>query len=330
VGLYFLWDILRVNANRQTAIRRTIWFSVAVAAGCVAVAAVNNHLYGSPLRSGYEPLDALYALANAGPNLDRYPRWLMQSETPFICLALAAPLFVRQRSNLRHVRMLAGRDVALLCAFAATVCVSYLFYRPFGRDEWTYLRFLLPAYPALLVLAVSVTIESLRRVTARETMARAAAAVLCLTLAAWMARESIQRGALTARVVEQRYVDVGRFVDAMLPTNSIFIAKLHAGSIRYYSHRLTMNYEWLEQRWLDEAVKELTARGYHPFIALEEDEEAPFRDRFAPLNALARLDWPPMAERREIVRVRIYDPADRDRFLRGERIATRSIEPARR
>jgi hypothetical protein len=330
VGLYFLWGVVRVDADRQPAIRRTIWFGVAVAAGCVAVATVNNHLYGSPLRSGYEPLGALYALANAGPNLDRYPRWLIQSETPFICLALAAPLFVRHRFKRSTARTLASPEVALLCAFAAAVCLSYLFYRPFGRDEWTYLRFLLPAYPALLVLAVSVAIEALRRVTPRDITARTAAAVLCLALAAWMARESIRRGALTARVAEQRYVDVGRFVDAMLPTNSIFIAKLHAGSIRYYSHRLTMNYEWLEQRWLDEAVKELTARGYHPFIALEEDEEGPFRERFAAVNALARLDWPPMAERRQIVRVRIYDPADRDRFLRGERIATKSIEPARR
>jgi hypothetical protein len=329
IGLFFVWDVFRANSERDSAVRRSLWFGIAAAAGCVAVAVVNNHLYGSPLRSGYEPLGALYAVANVGSNLDRYPRWLMQSETPFVCLALAAPLFVRRRSNRRNGRPFAPWHVALLCAFVTAVCLSYLFYRPFGRDEWTYLRFLLPAYPALLVLAVAVTIETMRRVTARQHVVTAAAAIVCLALAGWMARESIRRGALMARVAEQRYVDVGRFIGTMLPTNSVFIAKLHAGSIRYYSNRLTMNYEWLEPRWLDEAVKELTARGYHPFIALEEDEEAPFRDRFAALNTLARLDWPPIAERGETVRVRIYDPADRDRFRRGGRIATRSIERAR-
>jgi hypothetical protein len=148
-------------------------------------------------------------------------------------------------------------------------------------------------------------------------------------LAAWLARESIRRGAFMARPVERRYVDVGRFIEATFPSNSIFVARLHAGSIRYYSGRLTMNYDWLEPRWLDDAMRELTARGYHPFIAIEEGEEPGFRDRFGSLNALGHLDWPPVAERREPVRVQIYDPADRPRFERGEIIQTRAIPRAR-
>jgi hypothetical protein len=330
VGLFYLWRVVRADASRVAATRRALWFALAAGAGCLAVAAVNDHLYGSPLRSGYESLDALYALGNAGANLDRYPRWLLQSETPFMLLAIAAPWFAGRRGGERGARPLAPDAVALLILFVAVVFASYLFYRPFGRDEWTYLRFLLPAYPVLLVLAVAVTGEALRRAIGREAAATAATAFVCVALAGWMARESIRRGGLVAREAEQRYVDVGRFIDATLPTNSVFVAKLHAGSIRYYSHRLTMNYEWLEQRWLDEAVSDLTRRGYHPFIVLEEGEEAPFRERFVALNSLALLDWPPIAERRQAVRVRIYDPADRPRFQRGERIATRSIERGRR
>jgi hypothetical protein len=45
---------------------------------------------------------------------------------------------------------------------------------------------------------------------------------------------------------------------------------------------------------------------------------------------LGRLDWPAAAERREPIRVRIYDPADRERFQRGEMIPTQTIERARR
>ena len=70
---------------------------------------------------------------------------------------------------------------------------------------------------------------------------------------------------------------------------------------------------------------ELTVRGYHPFIVVEAEEEPGFRERFGALNALGTLDWPPMAERFDPVRVRIYDPLDRDRFRRGERITTRPI-----
>lgn len=328
VGLFFVWRVVSESADRRRAVVHLVLFVLAAVPGCLVVAAINNHLYGSALRSGYEPLNALYALANAGPNLDRYPRWLMQTETPFILLALAAPVYGRASSKCQ-TPPLAAKHVALLLSFVLVVVLSYLFYRPFGREDWTYLRFLLPAYPPLFILAVAVTIETARRIVVGKWAAAAAAVTICIALSGWLAHDSVQRGALMARLVERRYVDVGRYIEAMLPSNSVFIAKLHAGSIRYYSGRLTMHYEWLERRWLDQAVKELSSRGYHPFIALEEGEEAPFRERFGSLNALGLLDWPPIAERSEPVRVRIYDPRDRARFQSGETIQTRSIERAR-
>ena len=58
---------------------------------------------------------------------------------------------------------------------------------------------------------------------------------------------------------------------------------------------------------------------------LEEAEETWFRDQFAEWNALGRLDWPAMVERSEPIRVHIYDPADRERFLAGDAIATWDI-----
>jgi hypothetical protein len=330
VGLFWVWRVFRRDKNGRRAAMPLVLFVGAAVPGCLAVAAINQLLYGSSLASGYEPLDALYALANAGPNLDRYPRWLMQTQTPFICLALASPFYSRACRDRQESGSLAADHVVLLLSFAAVVFLSYLFYRPFGREEWTYLRFLLPAYPPLLVLAVAVTVETLGRMIARDGARTAAVLIVCVTLAGWQARASVQRGAFAARLIERRYVDVGRYIEVALPSNSVFIAKLHSGSIRYYSERLTLYYDRLERRWLDDAVTELRARGFHPLIALEEDEEASFRERFEALNALGRLDWPAMAERREPVRVRIYDPADRERFQRGDTIQTQSIERVRR
>jgi len=329
VGLFHVW---RVVQGRADAARGLVLFTGAAVPGCMAVAAINQYLYGSPLSSGYEPFNVLYALTNAGPNLDRYPRWLMQTQTPFIALAVAAPLFSRSGSD-EHgpgpVRL--RRDhVVLLLSFATVVMLSYLFYRPYGREEWEYLRFLLPAYPPLLVLAVAVTIEIAGTTRARAAVRAVAVLTVCILLAGWQAAESVKRGALAARLVDRRYVDVGRFIDVVLPSNSVVFASLHAGSIRYYSGRQTVNYERLERRWLDEAIAELRRRGSQPFIALEEGEMPTFRERFSDLNELGRLDWPPMAERREPIRVRIYDPADRDRAQRGETVQTQAIPPARR
>jgi hypothetical protein len=322
LGVCWVWRAFRGADRGRRAILPFALFAGAALPGCLAVASINQYLYGSPLRSGYEPVEVLYQLANAGPNLDRYPRWLMQTQTPFILLALAAPFFADRRG---------GRQRSwLLLSFAVVVLLSYLFYLPFGREEWIYLRFLLPAYPPLLVLSVAVTIETLSVAIARERASTAAALIVCVALAGWQARTSIERGALSARLVERRYADVGRYIDVMLPSNGVFIASVHAGSIRYYSGRLTLNYDRLQPRWLDDAVVELRSRGLHPFIAVEVDEERLFRERFAELNALGRLDWPPIAERREPIPVRIYDPADRARFQRGETIDTQAIPLVRR
>jgi hypothetical protein len=325
VGLFHVWRVVR---GRKAAVMSLALFTGAAVPGCLAVAAINHSLYGSPFRSGYE-LDALYAFTNAGPNLDRYPRWLMQTQTPFIALALAAPFFSRAGGRQMPARL--QRDhVVLLLSFAAVVMLSYLFYKPYGREEWEYLRFLLPAYPPLLVLAVAVTVETFHAVIPRVALRSSAALTACILLAAWQARASVERGALAARLVDRRYVDVGRYVDVVLPSNSVVIASLHAGSIRYYSGRQTLNYDRLERRWLDEAVAELRRRGLHPFIALEEGEVPSFRERFEEMNMLGRLDWPPMAERSEPIRVRIYDPADQERAGRGETVETRTIPLAKR
>jgi hypothetical protein len=39
--------------------RRLAWFALGVAPGCVAVAVLNHHLYGSPMRSRYGSLPGL-------------------------------------------------------------------------------------------------------------------------------------------------------------------------------------------------------------------------------------------------------------------------------
>jgi hypothetical protein len=302
--------VIAFMAGRHDVVRRLALFACGVVPGCVALAAINWCLYGSPFRSGYAELHTLYAWSNAMPNLDRYPRWFVSSETPFMCLAFAAP-------------WLAGRNrrrAVLLLTFAAIVFVSYLFYRPFGRDDAEYLRFLLPAYPALIVLSVAVVFAASRRLPIRR--GTAAAVIACSVVAALSARTSAERHIFDLRDVESRYADVGRYVAQAMPRDALFISGLHCGSIRYYSDRLTLRYDLLQPGWLDEAVRTLGSKGYHPYIALEQGEEPDFQRQFSGRSELARLDWPPVAERRDPVRVRIYDPADRARFLAGDGVVT--------
>ena len=157
-----LWQAARADPRAARALRRVVLFAAGAVPGGVAIGALQNYLYGSPLRSGYEEFSALFAWANAAPNLKQYPRWLIATQTPIVCLALAAPWFPRIRRG------------GLLLAWVAVVFFCYLFYVPFGADDWSYLRFLLPAYPALIVLSVASALELIDRVTARQAVRLAA------------------------------------------------------------------------------------------------------------------------------------------------------------
>jgi hypothetical protein len=75
----------------------------------------------------------------------------------------------------------------------------------------------------------------------------------------------------------------------------------------------------LDPGWLDRATAYIRTRGYQPYLLFEGWEEPLFRQRFAG-NAIARLDWPPAAE--IAGQVRLYRFEDRERYLKGDGVAT--------
>jgi hypothetical protein len=279
---------------------------VGLAPGCLLLGLFQFLWYGSPLRSGYGELEFLFAWANVPVNLARYSRWLLETETPFVLLALASP-FV---SRLRSVSSNAAR-VSLIGACSAIVLVvvgSYLPYRPF--EAWSYLRFLLPALPSLLMLSAAVAILCLRRLPG--TLGPVALALMVASLVVFGLRTATDREAFALRQMEQRYVEAAGWVVHHLPDRAVVLTFQHSGSLRYYSGRLTLRWDQLEPQWLDRAVAFLRQRGYAPYILLESGEEASFRRQFAGTSGLAALDWKPVATLSSTgsSTVRIYDPAD--------------------
>jgi hypothetical protein len=94
---------------------------------------------------------------------------------------------------------------------------------------------------------------------------------------------------------ERKYSDVGRFVARELPPRAVLISLQHSGSVRYYSDRLTLRYDWLDSGWLDRAVAYLQSTGSEPYLLLEEFEVTEFRDKFKGQKTVAALDAPPIA-----------------------------------
>jgi hypothetical protein len=223
---------------------------------------------------------------------------MSQTHTFAWVLALAAPV------------LLPGPLSALFLSLFAVNVASYLPYVVF--DDWSFLRFLLPSIPLLLVLAVAVIDAVCRRI--RPVFATPVVAVAAAVLALLFVREARDRDAFRLQRLEARYERAGTFVGRRLPANAIVITSWQSGSVRFYGHRQTLVWDGLDPAWLDRAIGFVRARGLEPYLLFETWEEPIFRRRFAS-SPIGALDWPPMAE--VASQVRICRPDDRERYARG-------------
>jgi hypothetical protein len=278
---------------------RVLAFSASVVLAALFIAAVNRTLYGSPFVSGYGRTSSLYALAHFRTNVLQFATWLTESESVGVLLALCPLLSKRCRGG-----WLTWRTGLPLAAFAAIGCASYLFYLPF--DQWWYLRFLLPVFPILFLMLAAAVVTLSRAVPVRS--AAAVLVVILGLLTAYRLAFVSTREFLKLGYGEQRYIAVGQFIDRVLPANAVVLSMQHSGSIRYYSGRLTIRYDVFSPERFPSVIGWLQARGYRPYILLEDWEEEKYRARFGTDNALARLEIRVLAEMTQPVRIRLYDP----------------------
>ena len=236
---------------------------------------INTLLYGGPLSTGYGSLFELYSLSSLPLNVRNYVVWLVQTQTPLILLALV-PLFVR-RALREGGAGLSPR--ACLAAIVGLTFLSYLFYATF--DHWFYLRFLLPAYPALFVLlaaAIRWLALKLPRRSRACRLPRSYARRWCRSASMSARREGI----FNVASYEQRHIRAAREVASRTPADAVVLSVQHSGSVRYYANRITLRYDWLEDGALDAALRDLAAKGRRAYLVVDDWEEKEFRARFSP------------------------------------------------
>jgi hypothetical protein len=198
------------------------------------------------------------------------------------------------------------------------VVAVYLFYRPL--PEWWYLRFLLPALPLLIVLAMSAVVFASRR-----TMVLVPVTLIVVTYAMTSAA---MRDAWELMNLERRFRTAGAVARERFDSRAVFMTVWESGSVRYHATREAVLWDSLEPASLDAAVNWLSSTGREPFIMVEEWEEPLFRERFADHSVYGRLDWPPAFDIER--RVKVFKPADRARYFGGESVPTEFVWPDRR
>jgi 4-amino-4-deoxy-L-arabinose transferase-like glycosyltransferase len=306
------------DGMRRVAWARVAWFVVGAIPGPLAVAWIQQSLYGSPLASGYGSVQDLYARPHFAPNLRLYATWLWETHGIFIFFPIAAPLvWLRGGSASAATRAI----VAFTMIFTAALFAAYVFYLEF--DNWTFTRFLLPAIPLLLLVSVWMVLASVRGAPAAGALAVIGLGLLAVS---WVRRD-VDLELLRTRRVERRYLDAAAYVAGHSGPDTFVLSLQHSGSLRYHAGRKTVRYDQLEPYSLDEAILAMQQMHRPPLIVLEAWEVPRFKQRFAG-QRWGALDWPPAAATNTDPVIRVYDPADRDRHLENVPVVTTPI-PAR-
>lgn len=305
VAAVVLITLLVLQRGRE---RRAVLFFLAGTMPAIAFLLVLNQiLYGGPFGSGYGNASALFSVSFLRTNVTQLLTRIYETQTLFPVLALLAPFVFVDRARLLAWSLLAA---------AAAVITMYLFYRPF--PEWWYLRFELLAVVLLLVVASAVAVNLAQRANMGGVIPLVAVVLAILGM-----RVAADRQVFRLQALEGRYRETAALVRDRLPENAMLITVWQSGSVRFHAGREAVLWDSLDPAWLDRAVVWLREQGRVPYILLERAEERAFRDRFRAASQLGALDWPPRFDMGR--QTRIYDPADRARYLRGESYATENI-----
>jgi len=292
--------------NRASLLRGGFFFApVAItAAGFVYL---QQTLFGAATRTGYGPVESLFAVDNVWRNLARYPRWAMFVQSALLLLALAGPLLLhRGVVSGRIDRSRATRMACSALVIFAVLQVQYLLYLVF--DDWVYFRFLLPALPFVLVLqAVSLVAIAQR---APSSLRALAVLILAVLVASWGVGRARSLGAFALQDSERRYLAVTEFTST-LPPNSVYVTLQYAGSLWYYRAVPLLRWDWINTSEIDPAVDELTARQRHVYAVIDDWELPILRERYAGTRFVTRFARPVFeAGLPGGIKAQIYDVTD--------------------
>ncbi len=227
--------------------------------------AYNFTAYGHPLRTGYALIGLHTALTTAGfgVRFSHYAYWLAMTLSPLVLLG-----WLGVAANWRvHWRVR-----ALLIAWFGAFLIFYACYDVY--EAWWYTRFLLPAYPAIILgalLTARDVVDVLKARIAKHYRAAFGAAASIILLAAPLGFEQrhIRRFNVTGIGVEESVIPAScRWADQTLPTEALVLSMQMSGALKFYTQRPIVRWdlaappEW--QLLKDRAVE----RGYKWYALL--------------------------------------------------------------
>jgi hypothetical protein len=209
--------------------------SMAVAASlplAIALMILNKSIYGAPLLNGYGKASEMFGWLFPLERVPLYGKWLAITETPLVFPAALLVIVDRRISVWQRILL----PVWFLSFFAF---YSFYYFTFHGSDDaWWYLRFLLPAFPALLIAAMLLIRDFVPR--------RALAWTLIAVIAATGIRLTSFFGIDRIRAQEHAYPSAIAWAERSLPPDAVVVTAQLSGAFYYYSGRFTARYDALD------------------------------------------------------------------------------------
>ena len=240
-GMAVAWAVLVRPTNLLLAVpvvlalgtqwRSYLWVGLGGLPGALLLAGYNRQVYGSPFVTGYGEVWSAFSWEYVAHNLGFFARWIPGLLSPVVLMALGVPF-------LRAVRR---REFYVLGAWAVMLIGFYAFYYHSG-ETWWYLRFIIPAFPILILFALAV----LQSLTATVPRRRIIGSVLLAASLAWEISLTYRLELLHNKSGEAAYPNAAAWARTNLPANAAIFCMQVSGAFYYYTDFLLVRWDQVQ------------------------------------------------------------------------------------
>jgi hypothetical protein len=251
-------------------------FAVGTAPCLAYFLAFDQVVFGHALRTGYPAIANDFAVSFFPGRFKHYTHWLGRTFTPLVPIGWAGVVASRDTR---------GRDRLLLLVWFASFFAFFCSYR--HHDSWWYLRFMMPAFPALIVgallavrplfRAVEIRLHLPSRILASRSLLPA---LLLVYILASEAGEGRRQDVLAIGETERVYPRACWYAAERVPPRAIVLSFLMSGALEHYTDLMYLRYDTMQDRPTVKRLLRLTMRrGSRWYALLHHLELEQFRRR---------------------------------------------------